>query len=103
MDIMEQGIFELEAWAEREMGLGVVGSTTIKVRCINSPYPLRYAISVGAFPHPKLIDRVIMAIESGAALPNPELKVDKNGDTYISTGVELFGGSLTQDLKRLGY
>lgn len=79
------------------------GATTISVSCLTCPYPVRWGISLGLYPKASLLNRLIMAIESGDVLSNPEVKADVNGDLYIATDINVFGFTLESDLTRLGY
>jgi len=104
MAVMDTGVYELKATVVHNKAVYIgTDDTVVKVTCINSPHPVRYSISLGRWPHPSLVARVVMAIESGDALPHPTLKQDVNGAFYIATGTEICGSTLKSDLERLGY
>lgn len=50
-----------------------------------------------------LVKRLALAIEGGAACPNPVVRTDVNGKTYVDYGCVILGRRLNADLKRLGY
>jgi hypothetical protein len=50
-----------------------------------------------------LAERLSRAIEGGAACPNPVIKTDVNGKTYVNHGCVVLGRRMSADLKRLGY
>lgn len=64
--------------------------------------PRTYGFLIGG-KKTRLKDRLVRAIEAGAVMPNPVVKEDKNGKTYVSHGIAVLGRTLNADLKRLGY
>lgn len=50
-----------------------------------------------------LAARLKSAIDAGAAFPDPVLKTDVNGKTYVSHGLAVLGRRLNADLKALGF
>lgn len=63
--------------------------------------PNTYGISTGRSI--MLAQRTARAIEAGAALPNPTITTDVNGQTYVAHGLAIMGRRLNADLKRLGF
>ena len=51
----------------------------------------------------KMAARLSRAIEAGAVSPNPEVREDVNGETFMSCGVNVMGRRMNADLKRLGF
>ena len=50
-----------------------------------------------------LVGRLSKAIFSGKATPNPEVKTDVSGETYVDTDFVILGRTMNADLKRLGF
>ena len=50
-----------------------------------------------------LVGRLSSAIFSGKATPNPEVKTDVKGRSYVSTKTVILGRKMSADLKRLGF
>jgi hypothetical protein len=61
--------------------------------------PVTYSISVA----PKLVRRMVKAIEAGAITKNPVVKTDGNGKTYVKFEVTVRGRCANADLKSLGF
>ena len=53
--------------------------------------------------HQKLAERLVRAVNAGAVLQNPTLKVDVNGNTYVEATSSVLGRTLNSDLNRLGF
>ena len=62
--------------------------------------PSTYSISVGTWP---LAERLVKAIHAGVVFPDPKVKTDVYGKTYVEATCKVMGRYLNADLKRLGY
>jgi hypothetical protein len=64
--------------------------------------PQTYGIGINGGSR-KLAERLVRAIEAGAAYADPEIKTDVNGKTYVQARSLVLARCLNADLRRLGY
>lgn len=50
-----------------------------------------------------LAKRLVAACQAGAALPNPRVRVDNFGHTYVSTDIKVLGRTMNWCLTELGF
>jgi hypothetical protein len=50
-----------------------------------------------------LADRLAAAMEAGAVFVNPEVRVDVNGHTYVTSSSTVLARQINADLRRLGF
>jgi hypothetical protein len=66
--------------------------------------PDSYGWSMNATPKNKsLATRLVNAIKAGRVMTNPIVCKDKDGKTFVSSGMTVLGRHMNADLKRLGF
>lgn len=61
-----------------------------------------YALPDTARGH-RLAARLVAAMRAGVVYPNPVVKTDVDGQTYVSASATVLGRMMNADLKRLGF
>ena len=77
------------------------GAYTVDAVWAGVDRPVTFGINCGKSR--RLADRVSVAMKSGAAFANAEIRTDNYGSTYVAARCVLNGRTLNADLCRLGF
>ena len=91
---------------EREPGDRLVYRNVVKVYTVEPSVDRRVTGGWTLYfsgPGRALVGRLIKAIEAGAVCPDPEVKVDVDGQTYVDSGCNVRSLTMKADLTRLGF
>lgn len=85
---------------DRELGPHLLVSVTTKAPGLDRSDVYGWHLSP---KHRKLGERLVRAVEAGAALTPERIDRDVNGKTFLVAPTKVFGRTLNADLRRLGF
>jgi hypothetical protein len=90
----------IEIQTDEHTGRHLVVETTWTGAALDRPDGIGFGLSLAKRA---LAERLVRAINAGAVFTRPEIKVDVNGATYVSSGCAVLGRRMNADLRRLGF